>query len=105
VLARRAILIALFAYVLLDLGCPLLPGAFSFDPAESVDAVTALRVRPPALPRLASPLPTVTSTPLLTQTAAHAAEAPTIGPPAERRRDARRDQRRASDSRSSIEDD
>ena len=51
---RRLVLLAFFAYVALDLGCPLVPGAFSFDPAESVDAVSAYRARPPALPRVAA---------------------------------------------------
>ena len=51
---RRLLLVVFFAYVVLDLGCPMVPGAFSFDPAESVDAVGAYRVRPAALPRIAT---------------------------------------------------
>jgi len=43
---RNALLAALISYVVLDLCSPLIPGAFSFDPAESVDAVGAFRARP-----------------------------------------------------------
>ena len=49
--ARRCLLLAFFAYILLDLGCPFVPGAFTFDPAESVDAAGAYRARPGGLPR------------------------------------------------------
>ena len=45
----RRILLVAFAYVVLDLASPMIPGAFSFDPAESVDVVTAVRARPAAL--------------------------------------------------------
>jgi hypothetical protein len=51
---RRLLLLAFFAYVLMDLGCPFVPGAFSFDVADSVEAVSAYRVRAPAVPRVAS---------------------------------------------------
>ena len=54
--ARRCLLLAFFAYILLDLGCPFVPGAFTFDPAQSVDAVSASRLRPSAR-ELASALP------------------------------------------------
>lgn len=59
--ARRCLLLALFAYVLLDLGCPFVPGAFSFDPDESVDAVGVYRARPTAAPRVAT-VPFITAT-------------------------------------------
>ena len=49
---RRLLLLAFFAYVALDLGCPMVPGAFSFDPADSVDAVSAYRARSPVFPRV-----------------------------------------------------
>jgi hypothetical protein len=52
--ARRCLLLAFFAYVVLDLSCPFVPGAFTFDPADSVDAVSAYRARPASLPRVAS---------------------------------------------------
>jgi hypothetical protein len=52
----RALLIGAFlAYVALDLGCPLVPGAFSFDPASSVDAASSYRARPLALPVSVAP--------------------------------------------------
>jgi hypothetical protein len=105
VLARRAILIAFFAYVLLDLACPLLPGAFSFNPAQSVEAVSADRIRPVGVARIASLIPPVTWTSRLTAMATQAAKPPAIGPPAAWRSDARRDQHRRSDSRPPIEDD
>ena len=46
---RSALLAFLVAYVVLDLCSPLVPGAFSFDPGASVDAVRPCRVRPAAL--------------------------------------------------------
>ena len=51
---RRLLLLAFFAYVTLDLGCPFVPGAFNFEPADSVEAVGGHRLRSPALPRVAS---------------------------------------------------
>jgi hypothetical protein len=68
---RRLFLLAFLAYVVLDLCCPLVPGAFSFDPAGSVDAVSAYRGRPPALLRtaLAAPPIAVAPLPALAQTA------------------------------------
>jgi hypothetical protein len=98
-------LIAVLAYVLLDLGCPLVPGAFSFDPTESVEAVTAHRIPPPVLSRPAAPLATAaTSTPRVTRPS-HAAVVLTIVPAAEWHHDARRDLRRAAGSDSPTEDD
>ena len=67
---RRLLLVVCFAYVLLDLGCPMVPGAFRFDPAESVDAVGAYRVRPAALPRIAAVLASSMSIPLFEETVA-----------------------------------
>jgi hypothetical protein len=67
---RRLVLLACVAYVAVDLGCPLVPGAFSFDPDESVDAVSAYRIRPPAVPRAAVSLP-MAVTPMLAPAAAH----------------------------------
>jgi hypothetical protein len=43
-IARRVWLVVLLAYLGLDFGCPLVPGAFQFDPSQSVDAATAYRV-------------------------------------------------------------
>jgi hypothetical protein len=51
---RRLFLLLFFAYVGLDLGSPMVPGAFSFDPDDSVDAVAGDRARPASLPRVAS---------------------------------------------------
>ena len=51
--ARRCLLLVFLAYILLDLGSPFVPGAFTFDPADSVDAVSAARARLAALPRIA----------------------------------------------------
>jgi hypothetical protein len=48
---KRLLVLAFFAYVALDFGCPMVPGAFSFDPDESVDAVSACRARPAVFPR------------------------------------------------------
>jgi hypothetical protein len=62
---RRLFLLVFILYVVLDLGCPLVPGAFSFEPADSVDAVSADRTRPPALPRVAVPAPAMAAVPLL----------------------------------------
>jgi hypothetical protein len=104
VLTRRTFLVVFFAYVLLDLCCPLVPGAFSFDPAESVEAVAAYRARATALPRAAFLPPPVTSTLCPTETAAQGAE-PTIGPSVERPRHPSRDNLHASDLRPPTEDD
>jgi hypothetical protein len=43
--ARRAALLALLVYVTLDLSLPAMPGAFVFEPADSVESVHAGRVR------------------------------------------------------------
>jgi hypothetical protein len=105
VLTRRAFLIVFFAYLLLDLGCPLVPGAFSFDPAESVEAVNACRVRPAGLPRVASLPPPVSSMLSPTETAARSGEEAAIGPSVPRRRHPGRDQLHATDLRPPTEDD
>ena len=99
---RRAILIVFFAYVLLDLSCPLLPGAFRFEPAASVEAVNAHR--PPAVPRIDSMGADVTPSPRPAETIAHGADAPTL-PPAPWRPHAVRDQLGASEPRPPVEDD
>jgi hypothetical protein len=36
---RRALLVAILVYVALDLSLPTLPGAFEFEPADSVDGI------------------------------------------------------------------
>lgn len=62
----RLLLFSFFVYVVLDLGCPMIPGAFSFDPDASVEAVSAYRLRPATSARIvvfpattpAVPLPT-----------------------------------------------
>jgi hypothetical protein len=52
---RALLIVAFLAYVAVDLGCPLIPGAFSFDPASSVDAASPYRARPLALPVSVAP--------------------------------------------------
>jgi hypothetical protein len=103
--ARRFLLVAVFAYVLLDLGCPSVPGAFSFDPADSVDAVSAYRARPPALPRVASVPFATTSVRVFEETAMHAAGSPSAPSPVGWRPHAIRDHAAAPDPRPSVEDD
>ena len=44
-IVRRLVLVVLVAYVALDLGCPLVPGAFSFDPEDSVESAGGKRAR------------------------------------------------------------
>lgn len=78
---RWFFLLALFGYVVLDLACPLVPGAFSFDPAQSVDAVSAWRARPAALTRVAPAPPTMTADPLRGETLRHVVAAPVVPPP------------------------
>jgi hypothetical protein len=102
---RRLLLLAFAACVLLDLGCPFVPGAFSFDPAESVDAVSAYRARPPALPRVASAPPAMTPPVLPAHVPAQATETPASPSPARWRPHARRDHVAAADPRPSVEDD
>ena len=53
--ARQFLLLAFFAYILLDLGSPFVPGAFTFDPADSPDAASAIRARSTVAPRIAPP--------------------------------------------------
>ena len=102
---RRLVLLAFFAYAALDLGCPLVPGAFSFDPAESVDAVSAYRARPPALPRVAAAPPAMTAVRLLVDPVAHAPNALVVPSLVGWRPHADRDHALASDPRPRIEDD
>jgi hypothetical protein len=42
---RQTLVVALVAYVALDLCSPFVPGAFSFDPAASVEVAHAIRGR------------------------------------------------------------
>lgn len=102
---RRLVLLAFFAYVALDLGCPLVPGALSFDPAESVDAVSAYRARPPALPRVTAAPPALTAVRLLVHPVPHAANALVVPSFVGWRPHAGRDHTLASDPRRPIEDD
>ena len=97
---RRLFLLAFFAYVVLDLGCPHVPGAFTFDPADSVEAVSAHRMRPPAFPRVT--LTPVIATP--TPEPRHVATALTMPSPVRWCPRADRDHVVASDPRPSTED-
>lgn len=102
--ARRFFLLGFFAYILLDLGCPFVPGAFSFDPAHSVDAVGAYRARPSGLPSVA-PAPATTFDRRLVAPAVHTAGASSTPALVNWRRHAVRDHAAASDPRPSVEDD
>lgn len=42
---RPLLLLAFLVYVAVDLGCPFVPGAFSFDPQQCVDGVSRHRDR------------------------------------------------------------
>ena len=42
---RRALLLAILLYLSLDVSLPSMPGAFEFDPADSVESVHSTRVR------------------------------------------------------------
>jgi hypothetical protein len=42
---RRALLVVILVYVALDLSLPTMPGAFVFDPADSVDSIQTPRGR------------------------------------------------------------
>lgn len=103
---RSLLLLAFLVYVLLDLGCPLVPGAFTFDPAESVDAVSAYRARPPALPRVPPAPPAMTSILVRPDAPGHfAVEASAVPSPAGWRPHAGRDHALASDPCPSLDDD
>jgi hypothetical protein len=53
---RRALLLAILVYVTLDLSLARMPGAFVFDPGDSVESVHINRGRPaPELAPLAAP--------------------------------------------------
>ena len=101
----RLVLLAFFAYVAVDLGCPLVPGAFSFDPAESVDAVSAYRARPPALPRVAAAPPVMMAVRLLVDRVAQVPNAPVVLSLVDWRPHAGRDHALASDPSPRLEDD
>ena len=103
--ARHILLLAFFAYVVLDLGCPMIPGAFSFDPAQSVDAVSAYRARPEALPRVMSVPSSTPAVRLLAETSVPAGEDRAVPSPAAWRPHAGRDHAVAPDPRLSTEDD
>lgn len=102
--ARALLLTVFLAYVALDLGCPLVPGAFSFDPAASVDGVTVYRTRPPALPGPAS-LPAALSVPPPTHVVESASEAHVVSVPVGWRPHAVRPQVATPDSRRATDDD
>lgn len=74
--ARQLLLLSFFFYVVLDLGCPMIPGAFSFDPAESVDAVSAYRLRPAAVARIVMVPPSMPEPLLLADAVRRAAVSP-----------------------------
>jgi hypothetical protein len=104
-LARRLVLLAFFVYVAIDLGCPLIPGAFTFDADESVEAVSTYRARPPALPRVTLVPAAMTSGPLRAETPAYATEASTLPSRPRWRSRAGRDHVRASEPRPPVDDD
>lgn len=57
---RRGLLLALLVYVTLDLSLPAMPGAFVFEPDDSVESITRAResataVAPPLIDRSAPP--------------------------------------------------
>jgi hypothetical protein len=102
---RRLVLLACLVYVVVDLGCPLVPGAFSFDPDDSVDAVSGYRIRPPAGPRVAL-VPSAAAIALPpTPAAAHASDAPAVVPLVGWRPHAGRDRTPGVDRRPSPDDD
>jgi hypothetical protein len=45
---RRGLLLVILMYVTLDLSLPMVPGAFVFDPADSIESVQNARGRPAA---------------------------------------------------------
>lgn len=102
---RRFFLLALFGYVVLDLACPLVPGAFSFDPAQSVDAVSGYRERPAALARVAAVPPAMTAESVPAETSSHVVAAPAAPPAAVWTPHAGPDDVRASDALPSVDDD
>jgi hypothetical protein len=103
--AKRALLLAFFAYVVLDLACPLVPGAFSFDPDESVDAVSAHRLRPPAVPRVVAPTFAAAPVRVFVDVATHAAAPSSRLSPVGWQSHAGPDRTAASDPVPSVEDD
>jgi hypothetical protein len=42
---RRALLVVILVYVALDLSLPTMPGAFVFDPADSLESIQTARGR------------------------------------------------------------
>ena len=103
--ARRIFLLAFFAYVFLDLGCPMIPGAFSFDAADSVDAVSAYRLRPAALPRIVVAPPSTARTDLLGNAPRLVGVSPLSREPVDWRPHAGRDRTSPSKPLPSLDDD
>jgi len=54
---RRGLLIGLLAYVTLDLSLPTMPGAFVFEPGDSVETIRINRSRGAEVVFLATPQP------------------------------------------------
>jgi hypothetical protein len=102
---RRLLLLAFFAYVVMDLGCPLVPGAFSFDVADSVEAVSAHRMRAPAVPRVVSMPVRAPLMPPLAQDLPHASDVRPLRSPIAWQPHAGFDHIPAAEPRPSLEDD
>ena len=102
--ARRLLLLSFF-YVVFDLGCPMIPGAFSFDPAESVDAVSAYRLRPAAAARIVMLPPSMPEPLLLADPVRRAAVSPRTRQSVDWRPHAAEERATPSVARPSLDDD
>ena len=86
---RRVLIVALLVYVTLDLSIPAMPGAFGFDPDDSVESVYQTRAR--AASEAVIPLASGTAAFVLSQLPPDTGRRPApIGPGGERPRSSRR---------------
>ena len=86
---RRALIVALLVYVALDLSIPAMPGAFGFDPDDSVESVYQTRAR--AASEAVIPLASGATVFVLSELPPDAGRRPApIGPGRDRRRSSQR---------------
>jgi hypothetical protein len=102
---RRLLLLMFFVYVVVDLGCAFVPGAFAFEAEDSVEAVSAYRIRTPAMPRLVSVPATATLAPLPPRTEPYVGDVQTVPSPVGWQPHAASARTAAPDPRPSAEDD
>ncbi|MBM3221685.1 MAG: hypothetical protein FJZ38_23940 [Candidatus Rokubacteria bacterium] len=101
----RLLVFVLVAYVGADLGSPLVPGAFTFDPADSVEAAGGYPARPFVVPRVVSPPAAILPLRPAAEGVAHPVRVPDPSSAVPWRPHAGRDHPGARDPRPALDDD